>query len=336
MARAPELTGRPPPARVAGFLLRRLAASLLLLVLVCTATFFLVHLAPGDPTLLIEGDRLSREHRERLQQLYGLDRPLGEQYLRWLGAVARGDLGISLAQQRPVTTVIAEAFPATLLLAGAALIVEYGLALLLGIAAARRPEGALDHLIRVVSLLLYSQPAFWLGLMLILLFSHLIPIFPSSHMHSVDADLMGPVERALDLLRHLVLPAVALGLYHAGSTLRFVRGSLIEVMSRDYIRTARAKGLSERRVVWVHGLRNALTPLIQLFALSLPQMLSGSLVTEIVFAWPGLGRLTFLAILSRDYPLILGITLFATLLVILGSLLADLLHAAADPRVRDA
>lgn len=319
-----------------GLLLRRLAASLLLLFLVASGTFFLVRLAPGDPTNIFEGQRLTREQRDHIRRLYGLDRPLGEQYVRWLGALARGDLGISVSQQRPVATAIAEAFPATLLLAFAAVAVEYGLALLLGIAAARRRGGWADQVIRIGSMLLYSQPAFWLGLMLILLFAYLWPVLPASHMHSVDADLMSPAGRALDLLRHLILPALALGLYNAGATLRFVRGSLIEVLGTDYIRTARAKGLSERRVLWVHGLRNALTPLLQLFALQLPSLLNGSLLTEIVFAWPGLGRLTFGAILARDYPLILGVTLFGASLVVLGNLLADLLHAAVDPRVRDA
>jgi len=321
---------------VAGFLLRRLFASLLLLYLVATATFFLVHLAPGDPTNLFEGQRINREQREHLRHLYGLDRSLGEQYVRWLGALVRGDLGFSLAQQRPVTTVIAEAFPATLLLATAAIGVEYGAALLLGIAAARRRDGIADHVIRFASLTLNSQPPFWIALMLVLLFAYVWPVLPASHMHTIDADLMSPAGRLLDLLRHLILPALALGLYNAGPTLRFVRGSLIEVMGMDYIRTARAKGLSERRVVWVHGLRNVLTPLIQLFALTFPQLLNGAVLTEIIFAWPGLGRLTFGAVLSRDYPLILGITIFASALVILSNLLADLLQAAADPRVRDA
>lgn len=321
---------------MAGFLLRRLAASLLLLGIVTTAIFLLVHLAPGDPTNILEGRQITPEQREHLRRLYGLDRPLGEQYVRWLGALARGDLGISFSQQRPVITVIAEAFPATLLLASAAIGVEYGVALLLGIAAARRRDGAADHAIRVVSLFLFAQPPFWLGLMLILLFAYVWPVLPASHMHSVDADLMSPLERMLDLLRHLILPAVALGLYQAGSTLRLVRGSFLEVMGQDYIRTARAKGLSERRVVWVHGLRNALTPLVQLFAVTFPGLLNGAVLTEIIFSWPGLGRLTLGAILSRDYPLMLGITLFGALLVVVGNLLADLLQAAFDPRVRHA
>lgn len=321
---------------MAGFLLRRLSAALLLLFFVTTAIFFLVHAAPGDPTAVLEGRRFNQEQRERLRHLYGLDRSLPEQYVRWIGAVARGDLGTSFSQQRPVTTLIAGAFPATLLLATAAITVELGAALLLGIAAARRRNGIADYVIRVASLIFSSQPPFWIGLMLVLLFSYVWPVLPASHMHSIDADLMSPAGRLLDLLRHLILPAFALGLYNAGSTLHFVRGSLIEVMSTDYIRTARAKGLSERRVVWVHGLRNALTPLIQLFALTFPQLLNGALLTEIIFAWPGIGRLTFGAILARDYPLILGLTIFGSVLVILGNLLADLLQAVADPRVRDA
>lgn len=320
-----------------GFLLRRLAASLLLLFLVLTLTFFLVHAAPGDPTNVLENDRMTREQRASLHRLYGLDRPLGEQYLVWLEAVAlRGDWGVSFSQQRPVTAAIADALPATLLLSFAALVIDYGVGLLLGVAAARRRGTATDHGIRLASLLLYSLPPFWLGLMAILLFAYVWPVLPAGSMYSIDADLMSPAGRLLDLLRHLLLPALVLGLSNTGVTARFVRGSLLDVMGQDYLRTARAKGLSERRVLWVHGLRNALNPVIQLFALSLPALLSGSLITEVVFAWPGIGRLIFQAVLSRDYPLILGVTAFTAMIVIFGNLLADVLHAAADPRVRDA
>ena len=322
---------------MAGYLLRRLISSLLLLLLVATLVFVLVHIAPGDPMdTLLDGRRFNLEQREHLRHLYGIDRPLAEQYVRWLGALAQGDLGISFSQQRPVAMVIAEAVPATFLLACAAIAVDYALALGLGIAAARRRDEFADHAIRVSSLILFSQPPFWVGLMLILLFSYVWPILPASHMYSVDADLMSPLGRALDLLKHLILPALALGFYNAGATLRFVRSSFIEAMEMDYIRTARAKGLSERRVVWVHGLRNALTPLVQLFAVTFPGLLNGAVLTEIIFSWPGLGRLSFSAILGRDYPLMVGITLFGALLVVVGNLVADLLQAAVDPRVRDA
>ncbi|HEY2738829.1 MAG TPA: ABC transporter permease [Thermoanaerobaculia bacterium] len=315
------------------FLLRRLAASLLLLWLVLTLTFFLIHLAPGDPIHLVEDQRLTQEQRERLERVYHLDRPVLEQYVAWLGAVVlHGDWGISFSQQRPVSRVIADFLPRTCLLAGAALLVEYGVALGLGIAAARR-RGATDHLVRIVSLLLHAQPLFWFGLMSILLFSYVWPILPAGGFPS-NADAAGPLARFFDLLRHLALPALVLGLYQAGSTLRFVRGSLLEVMSRDFIRAARAKGLSETRVVWVHGLRNALTPVIQLFGFALPSLLGGTLVIEAVFSWPGIGWLTFISVGTRDYPVLLATTALSGALVAAGSLLADLLHAAANPMVR--
>lgn len=318
------------------FLLRRLAASAVLFLLVLSAAFFLIRLAPGDPTLLLSEDfRISREQRESLRRLYGLDRPLLEQYAVWLGSAVRGDWGISFSLQRPVTAAILQALKTTALLSAFALVIEWAVALPLGVAAARRHGSAADHGIRVVSLLLYSIPPFWLGLMLILVFAYLWPVLPPSHLHSVGAQDLGPFERLVDLGRHLILPALALGLFQAGATTRFVRGSLLEVLGRDYIRTARAKGLSERRVVWAHGLRTALTPLIQIFGLSLPALLSGSLVTEVVFALPGLGRLTFEAVLTRDYPLILGATAFGAVVALTGNLAADLLQAATDPRVRD-
>lgn len=318
------------------FFLRRLAASLLLLLLILTLTFFLLRRIPGSPLIRIEGAQLTVEQRRRLEHLYGFDRPLPEQYGVWLASVSRGEWGTSLSQQRPVSAALLDALPATAILATAAVAVEYAAALLLGVAAARRRGSAVDHAIRVGGLLLFSQPVFWLGLMAILLFSYAWPVLPASHMHSVDAELMGPAGRFLDLLRHLALPALVLGLSNAGGTARFARASLIEVMSQDYIRAARAKGLSELRVVWVHGMRNAAVPLIQLFGLSLPALLSGSLITEVVFSWPGLGQLTFNAILARDYPLILGATALSATVVVLGNLLADVLHALLDPRVRDA
>jgi len=319
-----------------GYLLRRLAAAALLVWLVLTTTFVLLRLVPGDAATVSELP-IPKPQKELLIHAYGLDRPLPEQYVRWLGAVAlHGNLGISFAQLRPVRTVVAEALPATLLLAAAALLIEYGVGTALGVAAARRSGTAWDKSIRVATLLLYSQPIFWLGLMAILLFSDRLGWLPASHMHSVGADEMGRGARLADLGKHLVLPAMTLGLAHAGGAARFVRAGLLEVLSRDYIRTARAKGLSERRVVWVHGLRAALVPIIQLLGLSVPSLLSGALVTEVVFAWPGLGRVTYDAIMARDSPVLLATTGVAAILVVGSNLVADLLHAAVDPRVRDA
>jgi peptide/nickel transport system permease protein len=319
-----------------GYLLRRLAAAALLLWLVLTATFVLLRLAPGDPVAEASLLPIPKQQRQRLIHDFGLDRPLPEQYARWLGEVAlHGNWGISFAQRRPVSAVISEALPATLLLATAALLVEYGVGTALGVAAARHSGSALDRSIRVAVLLLYSQPVFWLGLMAILLFSYRLRWLPASHMHSLGADAMSTAARLADLGKHLVLPALTLGLANAGGAARFVRASLLDVMGRDFIRTARAKGLDERRVVWVHGMRAALVPIIQLLGMSVPNLLSGALITEIVFAWPGLGRVTFAAIATRDSPVVLATTAVSAVLVVAGNLIGDLLHSAADPRVRD-
>jgi peptide/nickel transport system permease protein len=319
------------------FFLRRLAASVLLLYLVLTVVFFLVHLAPGTPTTFLLGDqRLPAEQQARLRRLYGLDRPLPVQYARWMTATLRGDWGTSFSYQQPVPQVIGDALPATLLLAAAGLLVEQAAGLALGIAAARRPGSAADHLIRIVSLVLYSQPIFWLGLMVILLFSLVWPVLPPGHLRSVGAEDLTPAARVLDVVRHLILPALVLGLSACGQIARFVRGSLLDVLGQEHIRASRAKGLSERRVIWVHALRNALAPLLQVLALSMSALLGGVIVIEVVFSWPGLGRLTFEAVLSRDYPLILGTTAFSAVMILLSNLLADVLHALADPRVRDA
>jgi peptide/nickel transport system permease protein len=318
------------------FLLRRLAASLLLLWLVVSATFFLLHLAPGDPTQTFQDSRLPAAQRESLRRVYGLDRPLPEQYARWLGQTLTGNFGTSLSQQRPVLSMVAEALPPTALLAAAALLVEYALGLTLGIAAARRHGRPFDAAVRVIALVLYSQPVFWVGLMLVLAVSTLVPGLPISHMHSIEGADLGGVRGSLDLLAHLILPALTLGLPAAGATARLIRGNFLEVMSRPFILAARARGLSERRVIWAHGLRNAAIPMVQLLALSLPALLSGSVVVEVIFSWPGMGRLSFESILARDYPVLLATTTLSGVIVLLGNLGADLLHAALDPRVRKA
>lgn len=319
-----------------GFLLRRLAAALLLVLLVLTVLFFLLHVAPGDPIGLTENSRLTAAQRAQQRHIFGLDRPLPVQYAAWLSAVAlHFDWGTSLSFHRPVAGLLAEALPATLLLAAAALAVEYGLGLALGVAAARRPGGALDHLIRVLTLLVASQPVFWLGLMAILLFALVWPVLPAGHLHSVGAEYLVPADRFADLLWHLALPALVLGVHGSGSVARVTRGSLLEVLGREATIAARARGLSERRVLWVHALRNAMVPLVQLFALSATALLSGAFVVEVVFSWPGIGTLTFQAISTRDYPVVLATTALSATIVVAASLAADVAHALVDPRVRD-
>ncbi len=318
------------------FILRRLGASLLLLYLVLTAVFFLVHLAPGTPEgLLVDDRRLPPEQQANLRRAYGLDRPLPVQYARWMAATLRGDWGMSFSLQVPVTRAIADALPATLLLAAVGLLAEQSMGLALGIAAARRPGSKVDHGIRIVSLFLSSQPIFWIGLMAMLLFSLVWPVLPAGHMRSVGWEGMSRGAQLLDLLRHLILPGLVLGLSTCGPVARYIRGSLLDVLGQEHIRAARARGLSERRVLWVHALRSSLGPALQILAASASALLGGVVVAEVVFSWPGLGRLTFNAILGRDYPLILGTTAFSAVMILVCTLAADILHALADPRVRE-
>ncbi|MGB5160481.1 MAG: ABC transporter permease [Thermoanaerobaculia bacterium] len=317
------------------FLVRRSAAAALLILIVLSLTFFFIHLAPGDPTLVLQDPRLTGEQREAMRRAYGLDRPLAAQYLSWLTAVVfDADWGISYVHSRPVAEVIGEYALPTLLLTAAGLLVQFGVGLLAGVTAARHAGTSRDYLIRLTAMVLYSLPVFWTGLMALLLFSYNWSLFPPGHLQAVDAASLSPMGRTLDVLHHLALPALVLGLAAAGGTARFTRNSLLEELGEDYIRTARAKGLSESRIVWIHALRNAAAPILQLFGLSLPLLLSGALVVEVVFSWPGLGRLTFDSILSRDYPVVLATTALTGVLVVVGNLLVDLLHGVTDPRVR--
>jgi peptide/nickel transport system permease protein len=308
-------------------------AALVLLLLVLSATFLLLEAAPGDPARLVVSPRVPPAQRDALHRALGLDRPLGERYLRWLGAAARGDWGVSFAQGRPVAALVGEALPPTLLLAAAAIFVQVVLGTWLGIQAARRRGTRVDDAIRFAALLLYALPAFWLGLLAVLLFHNAVHLFPASHLRSATPP--GGVAGVLDVLHHLTLPALVLGLVSAGELARFLRGTLIEVLGQEHVRAARARGLSEVRIVWLHALRNALPPVVQVLGITLPALLSGALVVEVVFSWPGLGRLAYNAILTRDYPVVLATTALAGALVVAGTLVADLLHHLLDPRLRD-
>jgi ABC-type dipeptide/oligopeptide/nickel transport system permease component len=320
---------------VTAWLLRRLAAGIAIIFAVVTLTFAAVHLAPGEPFLPADGRPMKPEAVERLRRVYGLDRPLPEQYVRYLGALAHGELGESFSRRQPVATMIGNALPNTLLLAGAALLLDFTLGIAIGIFQAarvrRRSDAALTHL----TLFFYSMPTFWLGLVLLLVFGQWLHWFPvGGIVDPVVHDALPWLGRVVDRLRHLVLPALTLGLIGAGGTARFQRAALLEALGHDYVRTARAKGLTESAVLLRHALRDALLPVIALLGIALPFLLTGAVLTETVFAWPGLGKLAADAIAARDYPLVLGTTLLACTAVVTGSLVADLLTAAADPRIR--
>ena len=314
----------------------RLLQATIVVLLVTTVTFVLVHLAPGDPiAMLYEGRGLTEEVRQQWRASLGLDRPLGEQYLRWVTNTLRGDLGYSIHFRRPVADVIADALPRTLLLVGIALTLSFALGIIVAVLQSERPGGARDRWLGRVLLVLYSVPDFWLALMVLILFAYRLPILPPSGIiEPVMHDYMTPAERLLDRLRHLVLPVGTLTLLATAAIARHQRSALLEVMPSDWMRTAIAKGLSRRRAVRRHALRNALLPSITLAGLYLPALVSGALLIEKVFSWNGMGLLAAEAIASRDYLLITAVVLVTSIVVAIGALLADLATALADPRIR--
>lgn len=316
------------------YLLRRTLGSVALLWGVLTLSFALVHLAPGDPVDLMVDPTVPAEDAQRLRDRYGLDAPLPVQYLRWLGGILQGDLGVSLRQQRPVAELMGEALPNTLRLTLAALLLNYALGIGLGVLSAARRGSRLDRLATISSLTLYSMPTFWLALMAQLLFCYALRWLPSGGMPAVALDPGDPWPWVVAQWEHAVLPVVVLGASGAAGVARYVRGSMLEVLQQDHIRAARARGVPERTILWRHALRNAAIPLVTLAGLSLPFLLGGSVVIETIFSWPGMGRVAVEAIFARDYPVILAATMLSGALVIAGSWLADLGYALLDPRIR--
>jgi len=318
------------------FIAMRLAQALPLALGAATLVFVVMETSPGDPIDLLLGDRpVPLEVRERIERAYGFDQTPPVRYARWISALfLEGELGWSHSRSRPVAQLLRETLPPTLALAGAALILHVLIGVSFGIVAAARRERWPDRALTVGSLLLYAMPTFWLGLMAVLALSYFVPLFPASSMQSVGADDWSLLRRLTDRTWHLILPACVLGIGSAAAMVRFVREGLLDTLSQSFVRAARARGLAERRVMLGHALRNSLLPVINLIGLALPALISGSLVVEVVFAWPGMGRLTYDAIRAQDFPVVLATTLLATLLVVLGNLAADVAMAAADPRIR--
>lgn len=317
------------------YALRRAALLVPFVLGAATLALVLLELAPGQPIDHLLGDRpVPPEVRARIERAYGLDRGPVERYVAWLSGLARGDLGWSHSTARPVTRLLAETLPATLLLSGAALAIQALLGLLFGVVCAAWHGRWLDRVLGAASLALCAMPLFWVGLMAILALSYLVPLFPASGMLAPGASQAGWLSRTADLARHLVLPACVLGCASAAALSRFLRASMVDALGQGFVRAARARGLAPRRVLLAHALRAALGPLLTLTGLSLPALVSGSLVIEVVFSWPGMGRLTYEAILAKDVAVVLATTLLSATLVAAGSLGADLALAALDPRIR--
>lgn len=315
---------------------RRLLQAVVIVAIAATATFLLVQLAPGDPfTAMVDNPRIPPEVRERWRKQWGLDRPVHEQYVLYLRNLARGDLGWSFSQHRPVANAIADALPNTLLLMGVGLIGAFGLGVAAGVVRAGYRGSLADRALGGGTLLFYSMPDFWLAIMAMLVFAYWLPIFPTSGMTTAGMyEYLSPAGKLADRLWHLVLPATTLVLLTAAIIARYQRAAFLDVATQDFVRTARAKGLPERAVLWRHVLRNALLPVITLLGLALPMLVGGAVFIEQVFAWPGMGGLVVDAIGARDHALVMAIVVMGSALVTLGSLLADLLYMAADPRLR--
>jgi peptide/nickel transport system permease protein len=316
-------------------LVARLWQSLIVVFLVTTISFCLIHAAPGSP-FAYEGTDMTPAIREQWRHQRGYDRPLAEQYVRYIDGVARGDFGYSVRWRQPVSTVLAEAVPRTLLLTGIALALSLALGIVIGVLQAVRRNGWFDRLSSGVLVTLYALPDFWAALMVMLLFAYWWPVLPAAGIVTpVVHDYMSPWAAAIDRIRHLILPVATLTAIIIAGITRFQRAALLDVLPADYVRTARAKGLPERRVIWRHALRTALTPMVTLLGLMFPALLGGALFVENVFQWPGMGFVAASAIKSNDYDLVVATVVIGSVMVVIGNLLSDLLHAALDPRVRE-
>ena len=317
-------------ARLALFRLVKMVAVVLAIVVV---NFMLIHAAPGDPASVIAGQSGAADAKfvEQLRVQFGLDKPLPEQLWIYVRGVLSLDLGVSHRQGRPVIDLIAERLPATLLLTGTAFVFAVVAGIALGAAASRRVGRWGDSLITVLALAFYATPVFWVGLMLVLVFSVWLDWLPAFGLGTPGVELHG-FARVVDTSRYLVLPALTLGLFYMAVYARLVRAAMLEVAGQDFVRTARAKGVAEGAIQRRHVLRNALLPVITFAGLQAGQLIGGSLVVETVFAWPGVGRLAFDALLARDYQVLLGVFLCTSVVVVVFNLATDLLYAAVDPR----
>ena len=330
-----------------GYLLRRIIATIPVVILISLLVFLLIHAAPGDPADLLLSEEASPQDIADARRRWGLDQPIYIQYLRFLANILSGDLGTSFRYADPVITLIGERLPATIELAIASLLIAIILGIPLGVWAGAKPNSWADNLGSMFGFFGISMPNFWFGIMLILVVSGYFNWLPSSGrstygvaqgsetgFYIIQSLAAGNMKAAWDGIKFVIMPAIALGTGMMGLIMRVTRSSVLEIMNEDYIRTARAKGLGERTVLWRHVLRNALVPIITVVGLELGTLLSGSIIVETVFAWPGSGSLLIAAIQSRDYPLITGTVLTYTIAFVVINFTIDILYALIDPRIR--
>jgi len=312
---------------------KRLLVAILLVLGVVTIAFVLVHVLPGDAAAHLLSPSLSPEVLARLRAAYGLDKPFYVQYGLWLWSFVRGDLGFSFSQQRAVVDVLADAVPYTILLACTAIVLELLLGTLLALMAVRRQNGLVDKVVSLGGMVMYTLPTFWIAILLVSVFSYGLGLFPSAQAHSIGADRWGPFPYALDFVSHLILPALAIALPGSAGIARFLRTNLLKAYRQEYVLAAQSLGLSESRIFRSYAFPNAVLPVVTILGLEFGALLSGALVVETVFAWPGMGRLAVTAILARDYPLVLGCATISGIGVVGANLLADIVASIVDPRL---
>lgn len=317
-------------------ILRRCAQGLVTILAVVVLSFTLVSLAPGDlvDVLAAEGQASNPEEMARLRRLYGLDVPAPQRLLNYVAGAARFDLGFSFRHGRPVAEIVVERLPASLLLMAAALLVAATLGVAAGVFAARRVRSLADAVVSAVAVLFFATPSFWLSLMLMLVFSVKLGLTPIAGMSTIGAPAAGALAHALDVTRHLALPAISLGLFYAAIYARVMRASMLQVLDLDYVRTARAKGASEGRIVWRHAFWNAVLPILTLLGIQLGHVFAGAVVVEAIFSWPGLGSLLVEAVEARNHQVVMGVLIMSAIVVVTTNLLVDALYATLDPRVR--
>ena len=318
------------------YIFKRVAYGLILMLFVVVLNFLLIRLAPGDPAVVIAGEMggATEEMLEQIREEYGLNKPILTQLAIYIGNVASGNLGESFFFNKPVAELISQRIGPTILLVIVAQLLSIFLGVFLGVLAARKPNGLMSAFVSVFATVGYAVPVFWTGIMLIILFASVLPIFPVEGMQSVRLRDAPWHVQVLDVAHHLVLPAFTLAVIYLAQYARLSRASMLEVLGSDYIRTARAKGASERTVLFHHALRNAALPILTVAGLQFGNLISGALLVETVFNWPGMGRLAFDSILRRDYPTIMGVLFFASAMVVVANLLTDLSYRLADPRLR--
>ncbi len=319
------------------YIVKRTLFMIPLLLGITIICFFVMHLAPGSPTDLQTemNPKASQEMKERLNALYELDKPIYVQYGSWLKKIGRGDLGVSFSSDhRPVADKIMERLPITILINFLSLLIIIAVAVPIGVLSAVHQDSLFDKVTTVFVFIGFAVPTFWLALLLMIFFGIHLGWLPISGLRSLNYEYLGVWEQLVDLVKHLVLPVLVSAFGGLAGLSRYMRANMLEVIRQDYIMTARAKGLSERDVIYRHALRNALLPAITILGLSIPGLIGGSVIFETIFAIPGMGQLFYMSVMARDYPTIMGILLIGAILTLVGNLIADVSYAVADPRIR--